>query len=141
MPRSKSVFAIPVKAVTGVRSQDGRHGVLLLITDEPGPNGRERLNLSVKTDLLPALAAVCLGLIDPRRNGQGGRRSRALTATRQIEIGIANNGQVALTFQLEVSASISFGLDSGQARSLAEALEEFAEQAAGSLEQQTAKAA
>lgn len=131
MARSKSVSAIPVKAVTGARSQDGRHGLLLMIREQPDSAGRERLNLSMKTDLLPAVAAVCLGLMDPRQNRQGGRRSRALTPTRQVEVGVANNGQIVLTFRLEMNASISFGLDSSQARNLAEALVEFAEQAGG----------
>jgi hypothetical protein len=48
-----------------------------------------------------------------------------------MEIGIASNGQVALTFRLETNASISFGLDPSQARNLAEALVEYAEQAGG----------
>ncbi len=131
MARSKSVSATPVKAITGARSQDGRHGVLFMVREQPDSTGRERLNVSLKSELLPAVAAVCLGLMDPRQHGQGGRRSRALTPIRQVEIGVANNGQVALTFRLEVNASISFGLDCSQARNLAEALVELAEQAGG----------
>ena len=125
MPSSKSVNATPVKAVTGARSQDGNRGVLFLIRDQPGANGQQPLIVSVTTELLPAVAAVCLGLMDPRRSGQGGRKSRALTATKQIEVGVADNGQVALTFRLESNASISFGLNASQARDLAEALVEF----------------
>ncbi len=131
MARSKSVSAIPVKAIAGARSQDGQHGVLLVVREQPDSSGRERLNLVVKTELLPTVAAVCLGLIDPRQNRQGGRRSRALIPTRQMELGIANNGQVALTFRLETNASLSFGLDPSKARNLAEALVEYADQVGG----------
>ena len=132
MSNRKSVNAIPVKAVTGAKSQDGSQGVLFLVRDQPDLSGRDRLNISLKAELLPAVAAVCLGLMDPRRSGQGGRKSRALTPTRQVEVGLASSGQVALTFRLEAGASISFGLDPNQARDLGEALVEFAQWAGAS---------
>jgi hypothetical protein len=128
---SKSISAIPVKAVEGSRSRDGKYGLLFLDRDRPDSGGRERLNLALKTELLPTVAAVCLGLIDPRQTGEGGRRSRALTPTKQVEIGVANNGQLALTFWLETGGAISFGLDCTQACNLAEALVELAQEAGG----------
>jgi hypothetical protein len=42
-----------------------------------------------------------------------------------VEAGIAPDGQIVLTYQLETKAAISFSLDTGQARSLIDALSEL----------------
>ena len=127
----KGIHAIPVKGVTGIRSDDGKLGVLSMVRDRAAPGSSERLNVCMNAELLPTVAAVCLSLMDPRQQGQGGRRSRTLVRTKRVEIGLANNGQVALTFQLQTGGSISFGLDCSQARQLAEALIELGDEAAG----------
>jgi hypothetical protein len=109
--------------VDGVRSQltsDGKTGLLCFQRARPDPNGSRALNIAAPTPLLPYVAAAALDAIPRPEPGPGAEASAHpfVMEARSVKLGLASNGAIVLTLEMDMGARISFAIDQGQAESL-----------------------
>lgn len=106
--------------VDGVRSQptsDGHAGILHFQRARPDSHGSREMNIAVPLPLLPYVAAAALEVLPKSDQAASGSAPYAL-AVRSVQAGLAADGAMVLTVELDMGARLSFSIGEGQAASL-----------------------
>jgi len=121
MGDDNKISAVTVASIGGMIADSGTHALLKIVREKPDRAGKSEFYLAVKVQALPTIAALCLNLMAPPQKTPG-KKDRAIVPADTVEIGMSDNGQYVVTYELETKAPISFAMDYGQARTLAEGL-------------------
>jgi hypothetical protein len=115
--------AIIVKEFGGGWSDDKKHALIHVIRENPSPQGQTAFNLAVPMEGLPKVLSLVLKLMEPTLYPDGKQDDRGCFGAEDVELSTINDdGRQVLTFEMSLGGRISFVLDNGQARILAEGL-------------------
>jgi hypothetical protein len=115
------VHAVPVDGVRSQVTSDGKMGLLHFHRLRPDSRGVQELNLAAPVPLLPYVAAAALQAIpQPDREMDGA--GTVVIAARAVRPGLAPDGAIVLTIEMEMGACITFSIDPVQAESLQQTL-------------------
>jgi hypothetical protein len=115
------VHAVLVEGVRGHPTRDGHVGILHFQRRRPDAEGSRELNVAVPAPLLPYVAAAALEIItQPESAGRGAHP--AVIAARSVQVGLAPDGAMVLTLEMEMGARLGFSVDGAQAANLQHAV-------------------
>jgi hypothetical protein len=115
------IRAVPVDGVRSQLTSDGQTCLLHFQRLSPDSSGSRELNLAAPVPLLPYIAAAALEAIPRPPPGAGATHPFVMEA-RGLQLGLAADGPIVLTVELEMGARISFSIDLKQAESLQQTL-------------------
>lgn len=115
MTDKKELSAIAVASVGGLLTDDRRHALLKIVREKRDKDGETEFHLAVRSESLPTIAALCLSLTT---RAQESVDKKAMIWGDAVELGIAGDDQLMLTFKLKTKANLSVAVDRDQARKL-----------------------